>query len=449
MAGQPITLTLPAVGDAFPAAAAQVTAAITALEVELERKVVPADMSMSADLSFLVSAVNYRVKDLLASSYVLNASALSAVTYPRSTYFTGADGDFYINDGAGRQVRITSGGVVNTAASGNITSTGSPAYGTSSVELRWDGADLEFEMRAGAGADDYADVRLDDVVFNDGSGNFLRVTAQAMASDYTVTFPAATPASTSVVQMSSAGTLTASPSGSIATTGTVATGALTVTGAATVSGLTTIDDSLVVNLSLEVAELAEFLDSVDIGNTLTVGVGGIENDGDYTAAANQDVILSGTGVYKHGARTLNIASRSFAPDDDGTSAAFFAGGAAPHAVKPLWRCSNVSGACFFTAPLNLPVGTRITDTVLHYYGGGTAGTRAVSIKSVRNSDADTNVVSTNTGTSTTGDNSVTATTDVTITTGFSYALVVSLIAGATLDSTVDFLKSVVLTYDQP
>lgn len=211
MAGQPITLTLPSIGDAFPTAATQITTAITALETELERKVVPADMSMTADLSFVAGGTNRRAKDLLATSYVLNASALSAATYPRSLYFTGTDGDVYANDGAGRQIRLTSNGAVYTAASGNITSTGSPAYGASGVELRWDGADLEYELRSGSGANDYADVRLDDVVFNDGSSNSLRLTAPSLSSDYTLTLPTGVATgNNSMVQLSTAGALSSS-----------------------------------------------------------------------------------------------------------------------------------------------------------------------------------------------------------------------------------------------
>jgi hypothetical protein len=315
MAGQPITLSLPAVGDPFATAAPQITTALTTLETELERKVVPADMSMSADLSFLVGGTNYRTKDLLASSCVLNAAALSATTYPRSVYTTGTDGDLYFNDGANRQVRITNAGALNISSTGAITSTGSPAYGSSGVELRWDGADLEFEARAGSGADAYADIRLDDDVINDGSGNFVRLTAQAMAADYTLTLPSAVPGSTQLVQMSSAGTLTASNTVANAATfsSTVATGALTVTGAATVSTTLGVTSNATVGGTLGVTGATTLSSTLGVTGAATLsstlGVTGlITATAGLTAAANQHVTVSGTGKFKHGTKTRTVAA---------------------------------------------------------------------------------------------------------------------------------------------
>jgi hypothetical protein len=375
MAGQPITLTLPAVGDPFPTAAPQVVAAITALEVELERKVVPADMSMSADLSFLVAATNYRVKDLLASSYVLNAAALNATTYPRSLYFTGADGDAYVNDGAGRQVRLTLNGVVNTSGSGSITSTGSPAYGASSVELRWDGADLEYEMRAGAGADAYADVRLDDVIFNDGSGNFLRMTAQAMATDYTVTWPAAVPASTSVVQMSSAGTLTASPTGAIASGAVTSSGLLTGTGVvAGASGITSAGDvditgGLTVSTTADITGLASALGVV-------AGASGITSVGNIDLTSGAHVTVAGTGKFKHGNAQVVLSAADFTRYGAFTAsdALLSNGGALTSGF--VYRCLN---DCSFVATLRLPVGSRLVTAVLKKWHGASGADRTFAI----------------------------------------------------------------------
>ncbi len=315
MAGQPITLTLPTVGDPFITAAPQVTTALTALEVELERKVTPADMSMSADLSFLVSGTYSRVTNLLASSYKLNAAALSAVTYPRSLYFTGVDGDLYVNDGAGRAVQVTASGALNVASTGAISSTGAPAYGSSGVTLRWDGADLEYEMRAGAGADDYADARLDDVLFNDGSGNFIRMGSPALAADYTLNLPNAVSPTNGIIAASTAGAVT-----TLAFTNTPTVTSLTTTGAATIGGAATVGTTLGVTglstlASLSVTGAAVVGTNITVSGTSTVAAvtasGLITANAGLTAGNNQDVTVSGTGQYKHGSKQRVIPAAAY------------------------------------------------------------------------------------------------------------------------------------------
>jgi hypothetical protein len=450
MAGQPITLTLPSNGDPFVTAAPQVVAAITALEVELERAVVPADMSMSADLSFLVASENYRVTDLLASSYVLNASQLSAVTYPRSVYFAGVEGDAYVNDGAGRQIRITSGGSVNIAATGSITSTGSPAYGSDGVELRWDGADLEYEMRAGSDTDDYGDVRLDDVIFNDGTGNFIRLGAPSIASDYTITFPTAVPASTSLVQMSSAGVLTASPSGNVATSGTVATGALTVTGASTMSSSLGVSGALsggsivsstTINASGNITSSAAIAASgLVTALGVAAGASGITSAANIDLSSGAHVTVVGTGRFKHGDMQMVIPATAFHPCDAGVATPGSGSDITPGSFFHwLVRANTLN----FYAPVLLPVGARIKSVVLTYFGGGGAGNRTFSIQHTTTSNDAVNTLGTTTVTTTTG--------IVTIShTGLTHTMATtSDVSMRVLLCVDDYLKSVLLTYDMP
>lgn len=324
MAGQPITLTLPANGDPNPTASNKILTALTTLEVELERAVVPADMNISADLSFLSGATYSRAKDLMATSYALQSVALNATTFPASIYFTGTNGDFYVNDGAGNQVRMTSAGAVNVASAGAISSTGSPAYGALGVELRWDGADLEFEARAGAGADEYADIRLDDVILNDGSSHFLRVTAPSMVADYTLTLPSAVPAtSNSVLTMDITGVLAASSTPtltSLTTTAAISAGTtLGVTGATTLAALS--------------ATTGAF------SSTLTMAV-------------NQNIVMSGTGYVQHGTRQFVIPGVAFGPEAETVDFTRSNG--------YITHNTNASDVYYF-APLILPVGARVTN----------------------------------------------------------------------------------------
>ncbi len=222
MAGQPITLTIPAVGTAGTAYASQINTALSALETELERKVVPADMSMSANLSFLSGALNYSITDLKRLSLVgQDPALLTAAAFPMALFATSPSGDLYFNNNAGNQIQITAAGTVNVASAGGVTGAG---YGTSDVVIQWVGVDTEYRLRKGSAADAYANVRLDDVFFNDGSSNAVRLGAQSMAADWTLTLPAAAPASTSVVLMDATGVLstTRAPSVDSVTTTTLA-----------------------------------------------------------------------------------------------------------------------------------------------------------------------------------------------------------------------------------
>lgn len=309
MAGQPITLTIPAVGTPGTAYAAQINAALTALEVELERKVVPADMSINADLSFLSGVLNSSATDLKRLGLSLqNEAVLTAASFPMSLFAAGGDGELYFNDNSGRQIQITTNGTVNVSTSGGINSSAG-TYGTSGVEIRWDSGDLEYEMRTGSGLNDYASVRINDVYLSDASSNFVRLTAQAMAADYVVTLPAAVPASTSVVLMDSVGTLS--------TTRAVAVDTIATTNTITSTGLI----------------------------TAAAGV---------TAAANQHITISGTGRFKHGSLVRSCAPFPAVFLGNGGS-----GGAAQGVTIFEW-IATAAGDTVYVPIHGLDIGERIT-----------------------------------------------------------------------------------------
>lgn len=236
MAGQPISLDIPAVGTAGTTYASKINTALSTLETELERKVVPADMTINAGLSFLSSGSYYPATDLKYVQLSLQSeSALDAASYPMAMFAGSSDGELYFNDNSGRQVQITTNGTVNVSTSGGVTGSG---YGSSGVEVRFDSGDGEYEFRTGGGTNDFADLRGDDVILSDGSTNFVTLTAQAMSADYTLTLPAAVPATNNtVISMTTGGTLaaTATPTvTSLTTTGTLSVGSTsTFTGKAT------------------------------------------------------------------------------------------------------------------------------------------------------------------------------------------------------------------------
>jgi hypothetical protein len=310
MAGQPITLTIPAVGTAGTTYASQINTAFGVIETELERKVVPADMNINANLSFLSGGVNYAATDLKYSKFALQSEAtITAAGFPMTLFVGSSDGELYFNDNSGRQIQLTTDGTVNVSTSGGINSSGS-AYGTSGVEVLWDSGDGEYEMKSGSGTS-FADVRLDDVVFYDGSSNYLRMTAGSMASDFTLTLPTALPASTSILLVDNTGAMSSTRDPSVAT--------VTTSGNASFGGTTTSTGLI----------------------TASAGV---------TASANQHITVSGTGKFKHGSRKMMIPGLAF---QTGTYPQSL-GGESSHTV--ITECPVVG----------LPSGVNITSVVWYF-----------------------------------------------------------------------------------
>ncbi len=206
MYGSTHTATIPTVGvTAGPTYAQQINAALEEIRATLDAKVTPAGMDISSNLSFLSGSTYFAAVDLERTNYENKTAGISAATFPRSLYVV--SGNLFYNDGSGNAIQLTTGGTVNVSTAGGITGTG---YGTGGVELNWNAGTTQFRFKSGAGTDDYADVVCDDLLLRDGSGNAVSLTAQAMASDYTVTLPAAVPAAQAIVQMTNAGALVAS-----------------------------------------------------------------------------------------------------------------------------------------------------------------------------------------------------------------------------------------------
>lgn len=233
--GSSLGTSLPTVSvTAGPTYATQVNAFLTAIQTTVEAKVTPGGFDMTSDLSFLSGATYRRVKDLLGASFQNQTSALNATTYPRTAYFTGSDNDFWVNDGAGRQIQLTTGGAVNVSTTGGITGSG---YGSGGVAINWNSGLQAYQLKAGSGVDAFASSICKNLQINDASGNYLTIASPALASDYTITLPAAVPVtSNTVLAMSSAGVVTASATPTVTT--------ITTTGAATIGAAATVGSTL-------------------------------------------------------------------------------------------------------------------------------------------------------------------------------------------------------------
>lgn len=214
--GTEMNLTVPTIdGVATEAEAAPlINECLLALIARLETKVTPAGMDITSDLSMASGGVSYGLDDAKRVGLAAESAAISAATYPGTLYRVGSN--LYYNDGSGNQVQITAGGAVNVSTTGGITGTN---YGVTGKEVNWDDVNSRYRMRSGTGTNDYADVSLSDVLFSDGSSNFVRLQAPAIAADYTLSLPLALPGSTQVLTVSSAGQI--SPATTVTTFNTI------------------------------------------------------------------------------------------------------------------------------------------------------------------------------------------------------------------------------------
>jgi hypothetical protein len=133
----------------------------------------------------------------------------SSYTALNSLYFDTA-GELYCRDGSNNAIQLTSSGALNTASNGGIGDSGGD-YGTNGIVFDWDGT--IYNAKNGSGANDYANVRMDELQLRDGTGNDLTIAVPAMSTNYTLTFPAAVPAgATTILQANTSGTVSYSNS---------------------------------------------------------------------------------------------------------------------------------------------------------------------------------------------------------------------------------------------
>lgn len=197
--GDTIATTVPSVGDAETGGTTDLLTILSALVTIAETKVTPSEIDMDATLDFN-SQAGENVKYF---EFVTQGSDPSTA----ETLYTKNDGatdELYFKNGSGSVVQITNGGALNVAATGSVTGAG---YGSGGVAVNWNSAGGNYQMKSGSGADDYADVTCDDLQLRDGSSHAVTLTAQSMAADYTVTFPAAVPGSEQFVTMDNSGNL--------------------------------------------------------------------------------------------------------------------------------------------------------------------------------------------------------------------------------------------------
>jgi len=220
-----------------------------------------AGINVNANLNMLESGANFAVVN--ASYFQLTPVTTGTVSSTsRALFVNSADNDLYYRTNGGTNIKLTNGATFNASLVGGI----GGDYSSVSALLDYvDASDIyRLRQQLGAGVQQYARAAVAglDLYEYFASGvspvptNRVRLASPAaLAASYDVTWPAAVPGATSIVQMSAAGALSVSN---------------TVANAVTLSAL------------------------------LTASAG-------VTCAANQHVTVSGSGRFKHGDQVLNLA----------------------------------------------------------------------------------------------------------------------------------------------
>lgn len=277
-----------------------------------------AGININGDLTF---SSLYAPTNLARLSF---ASITALSSNNKSLFVSSADNELYWRSNAGTNVKMTLAGALNVAAfTGGI----GGDYAAVGAAVAFDDAGDRYTFKQQSPGN-WARLASGDVrLFETGTTEsvFVGLAAPAaLAGSYTITMPLAAPGSTSLVQMDSSGVLTASNT-TIGGTPNF-TGAVTMASTLGVTGLATVGGTLGVTGLI----------------TATAGV---------TAAANQHVTVSGTGLFKHGTKTLSIHGCYFQANTPGYTNASTLGIALSSA--------GTSVTCF--ASINLPVGSRILN----------------------------------------------------------------------------------------
>lgn len=281
-------------------------------------KVKPNGMTIDADLTMTSSGTAYTLKDAKGVDFTPQTAA--SMTAYAGCLFTRSDdaNNLYFRNQAGALVRITNGSTLDTTTSGGI----GGDYASIPAELNFTDASKTYSFRstaAGAWSRIQAGA-LRITEFGTTESTYVELACPAaLGGNYTITFPTAAPGSTSIVQMSSAGVLTAS---------------------------NTVANAVSMSSTLGVTGLI----------TATAGV---------AAAAGQHITVSGAGEYKHGDLTMNVSPHA----GFGTGGISNSGGT--------FFVSGGSGTDWFL-PVPLKVGDRVKSITWYYQRG--AGTLTFSFR---------------------------------------------------------------------
>lgn len=281
-------------------------------------------ISIDADLTF---SSLYAPTNLHRISF---ASITALSSNNKSLFVSSADQELYWRSNAGANVKLTSGASLNVAAFvGGI----GGDYSSVSALVDYDDATdtYRFRQETAASVRQFAKVKFADIqlIEYDAAGdasvpaNAITIKSpDALAGAYSLTLPAALPGSTQLMQLSSAGDVSAS---------------------------NTVANAVTLSATLAAA-------AITASGLVTANAG-------VTAGANQHVTVSGTGEYKHGDRTETTNAM------DGNATAIWVVNTTTHAME---ANGASGGASDLEIVLPLLVGDRIKSVSFQLQGNGTA-----------------------------------------------------------------------------
>lgn len=257
------------------------------------------------------------------------ASIVALSSSNKSLFVSTSDNELYWRSNAGVNVKLTNGAALNVAAfTGGI----GGDYAAVGAAVAYDDSLDRYTFKQESPGN-WARLACGDVrLFQTGTTESVFVglaVPTALASSYTITMPLTAPASTSPVQMTSAGVLTSGASDAM-----------------TVGGLLT-------------ASAGVTATTVQASGLVTASAG-------VTCAANQHVTVSGTGAFRHGDRVLTVGAASFTPGNNFSSASINYSASSNEWVMGT-APNDILGA-----GVPLAAGDRIVSLTWHFSKGGSA-----------------------------------------------------------------------------
>lgn len=195
MIGTDLNLSLPSAADTYSTAISKTAIALQAIEDSIADRATPAGLDITSNLPIGGNHLTNVGGLILASGNTPSTAG--------SVYYSG--GNFYVKDATG-VIQLTSAGAINVAGVGGI---GGDYGGSNPAIVTFD--DLAGEYRFKEDPSTWADLVASGLVLMEtGGSDAVRVTAPvSVTTAYTMTLPAAPPASNAVLMMSAAGVVTA------------------------------------------------------------------------------------------------------------------------------------------------------------------------------------------------------------------------------------------------
>lgn len=232
--GTAFAAAIPAVASAEPTAAAAIHAWLLEAEARLEAKVTPAGFNINADLDYNTTygAENVQHVELAAAAATKTGASNAGKLYR-------FNGELYFTNGSGTTTKVTQSGALNIAAVGAI---GGDYSSDGNALVDYTTATSLYRLLSNLTNLARANVEVGALrVYGTGNNPSFRATlaVPSLAASYTMTLPSAVPASTSLLQMSAAGALTADPAGAVACGNITSSGSLSVATTSTFTGKAT------------------------------------------------------------------------------------------------------------------------------------------------------------------------------------------------------------------